>query len=117
DEYDELHELVEARINGEHPLPSSEELGRACEAMLEWLSGHDGTLAMYKLSSNDGWLVTPEECAAAVDAYVGASEEDKQHVFNAFADEHHTATELREWFEEWVDFLRRAARSRGFRVW
>lgn len=53
----------------------------------------------HKLGSNDGWLVLPLECETAVEQWEKAGSPKPE-----------------EWFEEWVNFLREAAKHGGFKV-
>ena len=78
------------------------------------------TIPSFKFGSNDGWLVTPEECHAAVRAWsehkakldaegivatIGEDGEPEQHPFD------------REWWPEWIAFIERASKRGGFRVY
>ncbi|QVJ00406.1 hypothetical protein KGD82_16735 [Nocardiopsis eucommiae] len=73
------------------------------------LSQHPGDtpgIPSFKFSTNDGWLVTPEECKAAAQAARAA-----------------TPTQLdanvgpeREYWGRWVEYLEKAAEHGGFRV-
>lgn len=64
----------------------------------------------HKFGSNDGWHVTEEECAAAV-AAARASELPAPTVIE---DGLEVAVS---WWPEWVDFLDRASKRGGFRVY
>lgn len=71
--------------------------------------GGDG-IPSHKLGSNDGWHVTEEECAAAV-AAARASELPAPTVIE-------NGLEVAvSWWPEWVDFLDRASKRGGFRVY
>lgn len=65
-------------------------------------------LPAYKLSSNDGWLVLPEEIRPALDLYRALSEPERR-VAEAGVDLDH--------WRAWIAFLDRAAAHGGFRVW
>jgi hypothetical protein len=65
-------------------------------------------LPAYKLSSNDGWLVLPEEIRPALELY-RALREPETRVAAA-------GVELDYW-RDWIAFLDRAATHGGFRVW
>jgi hypothetical protein len=65
-------------------------------------------LPAYKLSSNDGWLVLPEEIRPALDLYRALTEPEKRVAA--------AGVELDYW-REWIAFLDRAAAHGGFRVW
>ncbi len=72
----------------------------ACEVARKWRPEHPG-IAMHKLSSNDGWLVTEEECREALKAYQAAGSPELPGSFG----------------DDWIPFLREAAHNGGFRVW
>jgi hypothetical protein len=82
-------------------------------------------IAWYKLGSNDGWLVTVEECSDALAAFKKAlpitegvedpyadltPAEDKQ------SDEERFKNDLI-LLNDWAKWLEKASRSEGFRVW
>lgn len=58
-------------------------------------------IPFYKLGSNDGWLVTPEEIRAALAACPDAAGKYPEI----------------EWWKPWVEYLAYAAEHGGFRVW
>jgi len=60
-------------------------------------------IPIFKFSSNDGWLVQPDECKSALDQYRK----------NGFP----KPSENRDYWEGWIAFLRHAATHGGFRVW
>lgn len=62
-------------------------------------------IAGYKLCSNDGWLVTPEECTAAVRAW-------REH-----EDEMRENEDLEDYWFSWVGFIEGAIDTGGFRVY
>lgn len=65
-------------------------------------------LPAYKFSSNDGWLVLPEEIRPALDLYHALVEPEKRVAA--------AGVELDYW-RDWIAFLDRAAAHGGFRVW
>jgi hypothetical protein len=89
DEYDEAHSQRTAPLRSFHP------------------EGGD-TIPSHKFGSNDGWLVTEDECKAA--ATVNALADPP-----TFMDED-GETKPVEWWPEWIAFLERAATHGGFRV-
>lgn len=87
---------------------------------------HDAVLAshtqevpgipLHKFSSNDGWIVVPAECDAAValwKAYLTETGEDatRDYVENSFGGRGYAR-----WLM-WVEFIRSASRYGGFEVW
>ncbi|ASU81537.1 hypothetical protein CDO52_00900 [Nocardiopsis gilva YIM 90087] len=74
------------------------------------LAQHPGEAAgipSFKFSTNDGWHVTPEECRAAVKA---ARDATPNQLDANFADGD------RQYWDEWIAYLERAADHGGFRV-
>lgn len=65
-------------------------------------------ICAWKLGSNDGWLVTPIECLGAIKAW------ESHGSPNPLAEDGEAA-EANYW-NQWIDFLRRAAVNGGFRV-
>lgn len=64
----------------------------------------------HELSSNDGWLVTPDECRAALGAHAAfvSANGDVASI--------HLGQEVT-WWPRWLAFLEGAASHGGFRVW
>ncbi|WP_327667926.1 MULTISPECIES: hypothetical protein [unclassified Streptomyces] len=60
----------------------------------------------YKLTSNDGWLVTEREITSALEAWNKANPNDQKEVQTEFP-----------WWNEWLDFLKFNAERGGFRVY
>lgn len=60
-------------------------------------------IAAYKLCSNDGWHVDPDEIDEALRHYDSTSEEDREFVPS--------------YFGEWIAFLRLASKDGGFSVY
>lgn len=78
----------------------------ACEAVVEWQAEQPTGIPDYKIGgSNDGWLVTPAEIRAALAALEAQPKSAKAGTF----------AEHPRW-DEWIDYLRRAATHGGFRV-
>lgn len=79
---------------------------------LRWHPEEVTGICIHKLGSNDGWLVTPEECEAAVAQYELAMERAHDR-----ATAEAILAEKAPWFGEWVEYLRTASQRGGFRVW
>jgi hypothetical protein len=85
----------------------------APEALRRYYEAHEKALSHrpekptgicdFKFSSNDGWIVTPEEITAALATY------DERIGGGATPPES-------DWWGDWIDYLRRAATRGGFRV-
>lgn len=58
-----------------------------------------------KFSSNDGWLVTPAQCEAALSAWQAQPEAARTHVTGGI-----------EWWDSWIAYLTYAKDRGGFRV-
>lgn len=71
------------------------------------LGGEEPGIPIDKLSSNDHWLVRPEECASALKAY---EQFTRQEVLSVVGED------SIEYWDKWIDFLRAAAENGGFRV-
>lgn len=80
------------------PLRAAE--ARITDAQAETPTG----IPAYKFGSNDGWLVTPDELTAALAAYDACIADGVEPP--SFT-----------WWGDWIDYLRRAARHGGFRVY
>ena len=73
----------------------------------------DGRVGAYKFESNDGWLVTPDECeviARAVRAHADVIAED------FFTDVGLSTSDGHAWLKKWADFNALAAAHGGYRV-
>jgi hypothetical protein len=90
DAYDELYQKKCLPIVSAHP------------------AGGD-TIPAHKFCSNDGWLVTEEECKAAVTSNA---------LFDppVWENPNTKITEPVQWWPEWIAFLERASTRGGFRV-
>lgn len=78
------------------------------QAVAAWRDGtaEGGLIPLYKLGSNDGWLVNPEEIANSLAIY------DAKKAAGELAG----LTDIPSWFEEWIEYLRMAKDRGGFRV-
>lgn len=86
-----------------HPVDSPE--GRYLAAVADVTDGMHFEvpgIPLYKVGSNDGWLVTPLECQGALAKF----EANKN-----------TEAETPPWWEQWIRFLLIAQARGGFRVW
>lgn len=63
-------------------------------------------ITLYKLGSNDGWLVTPEECSSAVEIWNSTDQATRDAVLAKAV-----------FFQDWVDFLECASQHGGFTVY
>lgn len=71
--------------------------------------GTVGVIPGHKLCSNDGWIVTPEECEAALETYREYLAEG--HSIEALLSDGN----IKSW-QEWIKFLETAATAGGFEV-
>lgn len=67
------------------------------------------TIPSHKFSSNDGWLVTEDECKAAVTS-------NALFAPPTYKDKKTKETKPVAWWPEWIAFLERASTRGGFRV-
>lgn len=94
---------------GEYPdvvlTPEQEREGKAyiaaCEATREWHGPEVPGIPGHKLCSNDGWVVLPAECEAAV----------------RLARESGPPEQYADVWERWIAFMERSRRHGGFEVW
>lgn len=90
--------------------PSPEAIGAAEVYIAEqkrYLSAHEGEcpgIPVHKFGSNDGWIVTPPECIAALAAL-------------GLARDKGIAEPDAKWWPEWIAYLHLAAEHDGFEVW
>lgn len=80
------------------------------EAHLAWHPDPAFGIALHKFCSNDGWLVTPEEIAAALESYRVHSAEEVKVIVGGDAEE-------LDYWAQWIAYLHRAQHRSGFRVW
>jgi hypothetical protein len=90
EEYDTKYEELSAPVVSHHPAGGN-------------------TIPSHKLSDNSGWLVTEEECKAAVTSNA---------LFDppTYEDEDTKETKPVPWWPGWINFLERAATRGGFKV-
>jgi hypothetical protein len=69
-----------------------------------------------KFGSNDGWRVTPAECASAVEIYNAYTETEIEAALASHISEHNSAESLAGWLQRWVDWLERCVKTDGFAV-
>lgn len=81
------------------------EFRAANEAVLT-ARGNGKGIASWKFGSNDGWIVSPEECMEALDAYLEAGQPDP------FEDR-----ERLDYWHRWIKFLTAAITRDGFQVY
>jgi hypothetical protein len=92
-------------------------------ADLPILSRHgDGpmTIPSFKFGSNDGWLVTPEEIAGALEAWAETDMARDHLAADRFRRGMSTKTYetiSEDYWRQWIEFLRRAKDRGGFQVW
>lgn len=122
DEQEKLHDLIDERMAGNVVEDASDDLIAIADRRVKHLGYRipEG-MSLGKFCSNDGWWVTAEECKLAVEVYDGVPLEERQKIWAHVAKggggwESDKPDEVREWFEDWVAFLRRGAEGRGFRV-
>lgn len=78
------------------------------DAHLVWHPDPPFGMALHKFGSNDGWLVTPEEITAALEAYRTHSGDEVKVIVGA---------DRLDYWLKWIAYLERAQRRGGFRVW
>lgn len=71
-------------------------------------TSEDPTIPLHKFGSNDGWLVTPDEIKAALDAW--------EHRANTGVSTETWSLIQTEYWGEWITWLELAAEHDGFRV-
>jgi hypothetical protein len=72
----------------------------------------------YKFGTNDGWIVTPDECRAAVERARSYTDDEVRAAFSAV---HRNATverlnEALSYWHKWIKFIEGAAEHEGFEV-
>lgn len=68
------------------------------------------TIPLHKLCSNDGWVVTPDECLQSLAVWYAASDGERDDALTA------AGVDDREYWSDWLDFLQLAAHCDGFEV-
>lgn len=93
---------------GNQPVkPEAVTFAKTVDKHLAWHPDPPFGIALHKLGSNDGWLVTPEEIAAALEAYRNHSG-DKVKVM--------VGADQPDYWLQWIAYLERARQRGGFRV-
>jgi hypothetical protein len=80
----------------------------------------DKGISGYKLCSNDGWLVTPEELHNALSVYQSRAADRAEVMHQTFQLEFYTPEDskwLSGYWRQWIAFLKRAEKHGGFRVY
>jgi hypothetical protein len=95
---------------GETAKPEAVAHHAAHEAVLAWHAGEPQGIELHKFGSNDDWLVTPDEIAAALAAY---RKHDPQRVDIALTE---AGIDDRDYWDRWIGYLTRAQGQGGFRV-
>ncbi|UYL87468.1 hypothetical protein SEA_PUREGLOBE5_105 [Arthrobacter phage Pureglobe5] len=99
----------------------AEEYDRLCEPVRAAHPEGGDTIPSFKFGSNDGWLVTESECAAAVKAWrEHKAKLDANDAVGIIHEGDEGADEVAyyaEWWPEWIEFLERASQRGGFKVW
>jgi hypothetical protein len=80
------------------------------EALLETRSPKQGMVPAFKFGSNDGWVVTDEECAIVCTALERMLADDQQRTSACPTDE------ARALIEHWLEYVRVAQGTGGFAV-
>lgn len=108
-----LHDDEGDRI--EHPINTPE--GMYQRALVAVISGDSGRrIPVYKLQSNDGWRVTPEEIERSLAIY-DELYPDRNEQPKTLEVELHGQTVLLDWWGEWVEWLRTSREHDGFGVY
>jgi hypothetical protein len=112
------HAAFDVPRDGEGRLvEDSDEYQAYREAVTAYIEHDHGRVGIpaHKLGSNDGWLVTPAECQGALEAW-------EQYVDDEHEGDYAAAAEVMDpnepgYWLRWIQFLRVASDSGGFRVW
>ena len=104
-------EVWDAEGSDEEPSDAVRAYREAVEAQLSAESHDSPGIAVNKLSSNDGWLVTENECRSAVGIWDRVRADDP-HRACAIGSEAGSG----EFWAEWISYLRTAATHGGCRV-
>ncbi|MGH3647629.1 MAG: hypothetical protein ACRDTM_10720 [Micromonosporaceae bacterium] len=109
-----IEEIVYELGRGGTPHAGPDELRQArdyAETLRRHLSAHPpggDVIPSHKFSTNDGWIVTPDEIKAALSAYEAAGAGAAERLLS-------TRDELNYW-DNWIAYLRRAIDHEGFEV-
>ncbi|MFD1656964.1 hypothetical protein ACFSL4_01620 [Streptomyces caeni] len=93
---------------GQQPVkPEAVTFAKTIDEHLAWHPDPPFGIALHKFGSNDGWLVTPQEIAAALEAYRTHSGDEVKVIVGA---------EGLDYWLKWIAYLERAQHRGGFRV-
>ncbi|MCX3059581.1 hypothetical protein [Streptomyces beihaiensis] len=87
--------------------PEAVTFAKTIDEHLAWHPNPPFGIALHKFASNDGWLVTPEEIAAALETYRTHSGDEVEVIVGA---------DRLDYWLEWIAYLERARQRGGFRV-
>ncbi|GGX93810.1 hypothetical protein [Streptomyces fructofermentans] len=82
---------------------------RALAERLSWAPPQPEGIAAHKLGGDEGWTVTPGEIHAALRAYEASRATNPALLAEVIEDA--------DWWPEWIDYLKHAARHGGFRTY
>ncbi|MEU9291299.1 hypothetical protein AB0D57_43445 [Streptomyces sp. NPDC048275] len=82
---------------------------KALEERLSWAPPQPEGIAAHKLGGDEGWTVTPGEIHAALTAYEASRATNPALLSEVIEDA--------DWWPEWIDYLKHAARHGGFRTY
>lgn len=105
--------LTEYPDEEEDPTEAQQKWIDACKEKRRWSPSEPG-LPAHKFGSNDGWIVTPEDCRSALDEYEQARDE-KPDLVKKIREE--WVIDGENYFDSWIAFLTRAIDHGGFEVW
>jgi hypothetical protein len=74
------------------------------------------SIPLHKFGSNDGWLVTPDECLRALSAWHARTEGERDDALCAAGIDFDKDPAWAELWQRWLDFLNLAAHHDGFEV-
>lgn len=95
--------------------PGVLKMHEASEIHRRWSPQDVPGIPAHKLGSNDGWIVTPFDCRAALDAYANAKASNPEAVEAIRAE--WAEGDGSNYFDEWIAWLERAAAGSGFQVY
>ncbi|MFF3959178.1 hypothetical protein ACFYY1_39190 [Streptomyces sp. NPDC001890] len=111
-------EAAEKKVNPEAadglPIKAAAAIyAKELDAHLAWHPEHAPGIAVHKLGSNDGWLVTPQEIEAALAVYrTHSADEVKSQLASELGDE----SDCIGYWIGWIAYLERAKTRGGFKV-
>jgi hypothetical protein len=112
---DEIMDALESDEEPDPPMTAQEkdaikEAEAAQEVLLEIRSPKQGMVPAFKFGSNDGWVVTVDECAIICAAIERILADDQQETAACPTDE------ARALLEHWLHYVRVAQKTGGFTV-